>query len=177
MSSIDLIRKLDEGNRKYLASCNFDLMHHTAVNGQHPYAIVRCCSDSRVIPDRIFSSDIGDLFVIRVAGNVLDNHQMGSIEYAASHLGCKLIVLLGHTGCGAVTATIKGESEGYITYITEDIKQAIGNEKDPDRACEMNVHHCVATIRKEFAQHPEIADATVRGAIYDIEKGTVRWLD
>ena len=78
----------------------------SAAEGQKPYAIVISCSDSRVIPEAIFSAGIGDLFVIRVVGNVLDNHQLGSIEYAAEHLGVKLIVMLGHTGCGARPRTL-----------------------------------------------------------------------
>ncbi len=68
---------------------------------QEPQAIVIACSDSRVMPNSIFSADLGDLFVIRAAGNVLDNHQLGSIEYAAAHLGVHLIIMLGHTERGA----------------------------------------------------------------------------
>ena len=96
--------KLSIGNKQYLKTSDAALRLDTAENGQHPYAIVVCCSDSRVIPEQIFSADIGDLFVIRVAGNVLDQHQLGSIEYAAGHLHCQHIIVLGHTGCGAVTA-------------------------------------------------------------------------
>ena len=100
--------KLSIGNKQYLKTSDEALRLDTAENGQHPYAIVVCCSDSRVIPEQIFSADIGDLFVIRVAGNVLDQHQLGSIEYAAGHLHCQHIIVLGHTGCGAVTAALKG---------------------------------------------------------------------
>ena len=89
--------KLIMGNQYYIAAGDRVLREDTAENGQHPYAIVICCSDSRVIPEQIFSASVGDLFVIRVAGNVLDKHQMGSVEYAAVHLGCSLILLLGHT--------------------------------------------------------------------------------
>ena len=70
----ELIEKLDNGNQQYLSTADKSLLEHTAKNGQHPYAIVICCSDSRVIPEHIFSASVGDLFVIRVAGNVLDNH-------------------------------------------------------------------------------------------------------
>ena len=171
-----LIRNLQEGNRRYLSSGSVELRLRTAKEGQRPHAIVICCSDSRVIPEQIFSATIGDLFVIRVAGNVLDNHQLGSIEYAASHLGCKLIIMLGHTGCGAVAAALDGHSDGYISYITDDIQEAIGNVKDPDEACRLNVIHGVNTIRREFSLHPEISDADVRGAIYDIASGQVSWL-
>ena len=168
--------KLNDGNRNYLMTADKNLLKDTAENGQHPYAIVICCSDSRVIPEQIFSASIGDLFVIRVAGNVLDKHQLGSIEYAAAHLGCKLIVMLGHTHCGAVDAALSGHTDGYISYITEDISEAIGSEKDPTEAARLNVLHGVKRIQDEFADHPEIEGVIIRGALYDIESGLVEWL-
>ena len=153
-----LIERLRAGNARYLnaaAPCGDispALREQTAREGQTPYAIVICCSDSRVLPESIFSAGIGELFVIRVAGNVLDRHQLGSIEYAAAHLGCKLILVLGHTGCG--------------------------EERDPDRSCVLNVEHAVETIRQAFADHPEIRSAAldIRGAVYDIRSGQVTWL-
>ena len=102
--SCDIKAHLIAGNRTYMQSGMQKRRIETAENGQHPYIIVIACSDSRVIPEEIFSAGIGELLVIRVAGNVLDNHQLGSIEYAGAHLGCKLIFLLGHTDCGAVSA-------------------------------------------------------------------------
>ncbi len=168
--------KLIQGNQKYLTDGNSELREQTAINGQNPYAIIICCSDSRVIPEKIFSTSIGELFVIRVAGNVLDNHQLGSIEYAAAHLNCKLILLLGHTGCGAVSAALSGHSDGFISYIAEDILEAVGEEKDPDRACQLNVQHGVNRIKKEFNEHPEMPEIEIRGAVYDIRSGVVEWL-
>ena len=173
---MEMIEKLNEGNRHYVFTADHARIQETARNGQQPYAIVICCSDSRVIPEQIFSASIGDLFVIRVAGNVLDNHQLGSIEYAAAHLGCQLIVMLGHTGCGAVSAALSGHADGFISYITEDILEAAGDVKDPDEAVRLNVLHGVERIRSEFAGHPEIPQIEVRGAVYDIECGTVTWL-
>jgi len=85
--------------------------------------------------------------VIRVAGNVLDHHRLGSIEYAASHLGTNVILMLGHTRCGAVAATIKGATEGYVRYITDDILEAFGNETDDYKATVLNVKHGVNVIR------------------------------
>ena len=100
----------------------------TLKNGHHPYAIFMCCSDSRQIPEAIFSAGIGELFVIRVAGNVVDSHQLGSIEYAADHLDCKLVVVLGHNHCGAVEAAIKHDPDGHIYYISDVIMEAINEE-------------------------------------------------
>ena len=172
--------KLTEGNRRYLDLTDIKLSalrEETADHGQHPYAIVICCSDSRGIPEKIFSATIGDLFVIRVAGNVLDNHQLGSVEYAAAHLGVNLIVMLGHTNCGAVGAALAGEAEGFIRYIVEDIQEAIGEEKDPLRASELNVLHGVKQLKEAFGAHPEIPDVEIAGAMYDIRTGEVRWLE
>ena len=175
--SCDIRERLIAGNRTYMESGDQERRLETAENGQYPCAIVIACSDSRVIPEQIFSVGIGDLFVIRVAGNVLDNHQLGSIEYAAAHLECKLILLLGHTDCGAVSAALSGHHDGFITYIVEDILEAIGEERDPSQACRLNVTHGVEKIRKEFEDHPEMPDVTVAGAIYDIRTGEVEWLN
>ena len=173
--------RLDRGNLRWRQRQDeaAALRLHTAQNGQEPYAIVVACSDSRVIPEQLFDAGLGELFVIRVAGNVLDRHQLGSIEYAAGHLHCRLILLLGHTGCGAVGAALSGGGEGFIQYITDEILLAVGQERDPLRACEKNVLHGVQLLRREFAEHPEIPaeDLEIRGAVYDIESGAVRWLE
>ena len=168
--------RLMEGNRYYRENADAARRIDTAENGQHPYAIVVCCSDSRVIPEEIFHAGIGDLFVIRVAGNVLDNHQIGSIEYAAGHLHCMHIIVLGHTGCGAVAAALSGGGDGFIKYITDDILEAVGDERDPDRACCLNVEHAVSRLTQDFASHPEAGEALIEGAVYDIRTGEVRWL-
>ena len=178
-----LIEHLCAGNHRYLAGeaagdVSAAVRMETAEHGQHPRAIVIACSDSRVIPEAIFNAGIGELFTIRVAGNVLDRHQLGSIEYAAAHLHCPLILVLGHTGCGAVSAALSGGGEGYIQYITDEILLAVGEERDPDLACRMNVEHAVETIKRAFHDHPEIPSANleIRGASYDIRSGEVNWL-
>ena len=179
-----LIDRLAEGNRQYVTAVRSGgdvspaLRRKTAAEGQQPYAIVVACSDSRVIPESIFSAGIGELFVIRVAGNVLDKHQLGSIEYATAHLHCKLVLVLGHTGCGAVSAALNGGGDGFIRNITDEILSAIGEERDPAAACCLNVRHAVETIRWEFADHPEIPSTglDILGAVYDIATGEVRCL-
>ncbi len=133
-----------------------------------------------MIPDAIFSAGIGELFVIRVAGNVLDNHQLGSIEYAFSHLDANVIVMLGHTKCGAISAAQNshGGTDKFIKYIIEDINEAIGNETDDYKATVLNVKHGVNIIRNSFHNHPDIEDGEldVLGAVYDIETGKVEWI-
>ena len=116
------------------------------------------CSSEMCIRDRnIFSAGIGELFVIRLAGNVIDDHQLGSIEYAAGHRGCRLVVVLGHTHCGAVDAAINYEPSGYIRYITDEIQTAIGDETDPYKASCLNVRHSVQedVYKRQDKEQPE----------------------
>ena len=177
MKNNALIERLAFGASAGRAREDAALRERTAKQGQRPWAIVICCSDSRVIPERIFDVGLGELFVVRVAGNVLDRHQLGSVEYAAAHLHCGLVLVLGHTGCGAVAAALSGESDGFIRYITDDIAEAIGEERDPLRACEKNVLHGVERLRAEFSAHPEIGGAEIVGAVYDILTGEVCFLE
>ncbi len=167
---------LIEKNRLYCAAGADPLRERTAREGQHPYAIVLCCSDSRVIPEKIFGADIGELFVIRTAGNVPGSHALGSIEYAAEHLGCELALVLGHTGCGAVAAALSGHGQGRVAVITEEIRKAIGTETDADAACRRNVLRGVKTIREAFSDEPGMQHLRVEGAVYDIATGAVEWL-
>ena len=180
MERIDIRDRLMRGNIRWQAAGEetAEKRRETAQNGQRPYAIVIACSDSRVIPEQIFGAGLGELFVIRVAGNVLDRHQLGSIEYAAGHLGCRTIVLLGHTRCGAVSAALSGGGDGFIKTITDEILLAVGEERDALRACELNVRHGVDLLRREFGAHPEIESdgLEILGAVYDVETGAVRWL-
>ena len=183
MSAPSAIERLREGNQRYVAALTSwtdvcpALRALTARHGQEPYAIVITCSDSRVIPEAIFSASIGDLFVIRVAGNVIDDHQLGSIEYAASHLGVNLVLVLGHTHCGAVGAAMGEDAHGYIKYVVDDIKQAIGDETDDREACRLNVEHSMDVIESSLEiQKEETQGMVVRGAIYDIASGVVDFL-
>lgn len=178
------LRRLEEGNRAYRTAetgagdISPAKRLYTLRHGQEPYAIVVTCSDSRVIPESIFSAGIGDLFVIRVAGNVIDDHQLGSIEYAAGHLGCKLILVLGHTHCGAVDAAINSDPEGYIKFITDEIKLAIGDETDDYRACCLNVRRSIRLIEEslDIQQIEREEGLRVAGAMYDLETGQVEFL-
>lgn len=184
MSAAKAVEKLKEGNEKYLETLtgtgdvSKESRMRTYLHGQHPYAIVVTCSDSRVIPESIFSAGIGDLFVIRLAGNVIDDHQLGSIEYAAGHLGCRLIVVLGHTHCGAVDAAMNSDPEGYIKFITDEIKRAIGDEKDERKACEKNVWQSIQMIEHSLEIHHIEDEIGLRvvGAMYDIETGKVEFM-
>lgn len=185
ISASEALLKLQKGNQRYLTASygqgniSPELRRDTCEHGQHPYAIIITCSDSRVIPECIFSAGLGDLFVIRVAGNVIDDHQLGSIEYAAEHLGCHLIVVLGHTHCGAVDAAINHDPEGYIKFITDEIKTAIGDETDERKACCLNVRRSIQLIESSFEVRmlERERHLHVIGALYDIEDGHVDFMD
>lgn len=185
ITAAEALERLKKGNESYLTAetnggnISKHMREFTAANGQKPYAVIVACSDSRVIPESIFNTGIGELFVIRVAGNVIDNHQLGSIEYAADHLNCKLIVVLGHNHCGAVDAAMKHNSDGHIKYITDEILRAIGNEKNELQACCMNVKHSVEMIENNLDIQALERERGVKvyGAIYYIESGIVDFFE
>ena len=180
IKAAEALLRLKTGNSQYVHTNSYRgdvssaIRANTAKNGQFPYAIIIACSDSRVIPEIIFSAGIGELFTIRVAGNVIDRHQLGSIEYAVAHLGSPLVVVLGHTHCGAVAATIAGEGDSHIRSITDKIKEAIGNETDDFTASCRNVDYAVSEILSAF-HHDHLDEEQVVGAVYDIETGIVHW--
>ena len=150
----------------------------TVVSGQHPYALVLCCADSRVPPEHIFEAGLGELFVLRNAGNLVSETVIASAEYAVEHLETQLVVVMGHTHCGAVDAAINHEPSGYIRYITDEIKKAIGDETDPYKASCLNVRHSVQEIEKSLCIHniEEETGLRVVGAMYHIEDGSVEFL-
>ena len=183
MNATEALERLKQGNAAYccgehtIGDTGAEIRMRTAVHGQQPYAIIIACSDSRVIPEAIFDAGIGELFVIRVAGNVIDNHQLGSIEYAAGHLGTELIVVLGHTCCGAVDAAMNHDPEGYIKFITDEISLAIGDEQNETEACIKNVRHSVSEIERSLEiQKQEAHGLQVLGALYHIDTGAVEFL-
>ncbi len=185
ISASDALIRLKKGNDAYLnarfsgGEISPELRKKTADGGQHPYAIIVSCSDSRVIPESIFTAGIGDLFVVRVAGNVIDNHQLGSIEYAASHLGCPLALVLGHTRCGAVNAAVRHGSEsneGYVRFILDEILLAARGETDENTVCRMNVERSVSVIRENLCEKESPLSLKVQGAIYHVESGLVEFL-
>lgn len=174
IGALSALERLKNGNAKYInsAKCVGDISpetrRYTVEHGQKPYAVIVSCSDSRVIPEGIFSAGIGELFVIRVAGNVIDNIQLGSIEYAVEHLGCRLVVVLGHTGCGAVGAALK-QNGGYVKFITDEIRRSLGVETDGVKASILNVKQSVSKIENAVK-----ADGLmVAGALYHTESGIV----
>ena len=173
-----MIDRLLDANKKYVSTGAYagDVSAERRREneaGQKPYAVVITCSDSRVVPEAIFSAGLGELFVIRTAGNVMGVSELASLEYAVEHLHALTVVVLGHTGCGAVHAALCGEFGGAVGAITRRIKSAIGEETDPNKACELNVREGVKTIKEALGRD----DVTVVGAIYDIVSGKVGLLN
>lgn len=146
---------------------------------QHPFAIILGCADSRTPPEIIFDQNIGDLFVDRNAGNLVDDHTLGTIEYAVEHLGVRLIVVLGHERCGAVTAAVAGgEAPGHIQSLVRDIQPAVqavkGKPGDTVHlAVAENAHRMAERIRKE-ADFGDLANKVrIIPAVYDLDTGKV----
>jgi carbonic anhydrase len=161
VSPDEALQMLMDGNQRYVdnhttGSKLCDLTTRTGLaKSQHPYAIILTCSDSRVPPEIIFDKGLGEIFVIRVAGNVADPVVLGSIEYAAEHLGSPLVLVLGHERCGAVTATVdaKGKSTGSPN-IDAFVKAIAPNIKAATKECEVckGDKKCAETRKSEFVE-------------------------
>lgn len=154
--------------------------------GQHPFAVIISCSDSRVPPELIFDQGLGDLFIIRNAGNIISDYELGSIEYAVEHLDTKLIVVLGHKQCGAIGAfiehksdSVKSHIQSIIDYIKSEPEEAVVDEKIVnyyDKAILANVEHGVTVINNSeplLKQYIKKGKAEVVGMLYDIETGKI----
>jgi carbonic anhydrase len=148
---------------------------------QHPFAIVVACADSRSAPEIVFDQNIGDLFVIRTAGNLVDDYALGSIEYAVDHLGTRLIVVLGHERCGAVTAALGGGSApGHINSLVRDIQPAVAASKGKEGDALTNAIHendakVADKIRKQAQLGELAAQVRVVEGYYDLDTGKVEW--
>lgn len=178
------LNRLMAGNKEYLIAkegkgdISEEIRILTHEYGQKPYAIVIACSDSRVIPEKIFMVGIGEIFTIRVAGNVIGDFELGSIEYAAGHLGVKLIMVMGHSRCGAVDAAIHNAGHDSIIHITDEIRRAIGTETDPVCCEKMNIRHSMEQIKKSPLLQTSIKDGSLKivGAYYHTRSGKVEIL-
>lgn len=183
--------ELNEGNAQYLkGSANMDVtsdLREELVNGQKPHTIVITCSDSRVPPELIFNADLGELFTIRTAGNVVGEYEVGSVEYAADHLGSQLVVVMGHSSCGAVGAAVEGHAHGNIESIVHEIvpsvEEAKKTESDEeaiaDLAEDLNVANTIKRLRESsiIKELEESGKLKIVGAKYDIETGEVTYFE
>ena len=163
---------LKQGNNDFLFKLENDKAlkdrRDELVKGQHPEVLVITCSDSRVVPEIIFNCSLGDIFVIRTAGNVINEGELATVEYAIEHLKVKRIVVLGHTHCGAVHATIKNEKGKYLDPILNRIRKNIGEISDEYLSTKENALKEANYIKEKFPQYEGI----IESMIYDIEKST-----
>jgi carbonic anhydrase len=195
LSSDDALGRLIEGNQRFLRgeARSSAFRRETLVDlaqAQRPYATVLGCSDSRVPPEWIFDTGLGELFVIRVAGNILSPEISGTLQYAGSHLETPLFVILGHEGCGAITAALATKHEGAqfrsrvqvllanILPGLPDLDPTLSPEEQASRAVESNVRWTIRQILESPEWKIRMAEGRMKvvGAVYDIETGRVRFL-
>jgi carbonic anhydrase len=156
-------------------------------NTQHPFAVILGCADSRTGPETLFDQGLGDLFIVREAGNVVDDHSLGSIEYAVEHLHSPLVVVLGHERCGAVAAArdtlaAHGHAPGHIESLVDAIRPAVEATagQDAEATCRANIRNVVKALRSSepILHHmAESGEITVVGAYYDLDTGKVTFLE
>lgn len=183
------LAQLKEGNQRFVAGAATHPQQSVArrtevAAGQHPVAVVITCADSRLSPEIIFDQGLGTLFVIRNAGNLLDDHVLGSVEYAVEHLGVPLVVVLGHTKCGAVKAAVEGKPlPGHLPSLVTSLAAAVSMAKlkpgdAVDHAVRINarqeaesLNHCEPII-SELVRAGRVKIAAGR---YDLESGVVEF--
>ncbi len=185
------LERLKDGNRRYAEGKPNQPrrgkdQRTLVAKAQLPFAIIVGCADSRVPPEIVFDQGLGDLFVVRVAGNVVDEPTLGSIEYAVEHLGSRLIVVLGHERCGAVDAACKGGNPGaHVGSLVEAIRPAVevARRKKGDNlladAVKSNVQRVVDQLKGSWpVLGPEVREdhLSVVGGVYDLETGLVEFL-
>jgi carbonic anhydrase len=182
--TIGQTKRLVDGNVNFRKSVDPSLLSRLA-KGQQPFVAILTCSDSRVVPEKIFNLSLGDAFVVRVAGNsVSDPSVLGSLEYAVEHLHVKTIVVLGHTGCGAVKAAMDGKGPQKLQGVIRDIEKAkyktpTDKQSDADAIAESNVklqkwaiENNSVTIGDEVME----GKVSIHGAMYDLQTGNVRFI-
>lgn len=186
----EALQRLKEGNQRYVANKTVDPNQSEnrrieLAQGQHPFATILGCVDSRVPPELVFDRGLGDLFVIRSAGQAIDRAVLGSIEYGAAELNIPLILVLGHEKCGAVKATVEAvenhtQAPGSIEYLVDAIEPAVERAKAQagdllDNAVRANVENNVAQLKESAILAGLLKDGKLQivGGRYDLDTGSV----
>ena len=192
----EALQILKDGNQRFIDGksihphSDFERIKEIS-KGQKPFVTINSCSDSRVPPELIFDQGFGDVFIVRNAGNVSDTDEVGTIEYGTEHLGTNLVVVMGHTKCGAVTAVAKGDHvEGNIPKLVDNIVPAVEKVKHSHKnedyskwineAITENVNQSIKDIlRKSKIVSHLVQEGKVKiiGAIYDVETGKVIFIE
>ncbi|MGD9947432.1 MAG: carbonic anhydrase [Desulfobulbus sp.] len=183
----DALQLLLDGNKRFISG-KLEHPNHCEesrrglVSGQDPIAVVLTCADSRVPPVDVFDQGLGDLFVVRVAGNIINDQILGSIEYAVAHLHTPLVMVMGHSSCGAVSAVAQGvKLDGHIASLTPSIDAALKKTKGLDGNWPNNAAKALAisTAKKIAESEPIVGDLVQEGRVlvvatyYDLETGKV----
>ncbi len=187
-TSDEAISELKDGNKRFiedkLIHTNYKNQIEQTKEGQKPHTVILSCMDSRVPPEIIFDQGIGNIFVLRVAGNIEDKNVLGSMEYAVEHSGSKLIVVMGHSHCGAVTGAVKDIKLGNLTQLLEQIKPAITSDAANANNIEETAKNSVKNTMKDILEGSEIISemvhekkVTIIGAFYNIETGGVTFME
>jgi carbonic anhydrase len=195
VSPDEALRRLMDGNLRFVAAkpaqerqgAKLVKRRTELANGQSPFAVVVCCSDSRVPPELVFDQTLGDIFVVRTAGEVVDPVALGSVEYAVEHLGSSLIVVLGHQRCGAVSAAVAGAAAtepGHIPDVLKAIQPAVDQVKGKPgdavdnavRAQALDVARQLQTSGPIISKRVQSHELKVVGAYYDLDTGKVELL-
>ena len=187
---VDAISRLKNGNQRFLENSKTERDLLTQVektgSGQFPFAALLSCIDSRVPAELVFDQGIGDIFNVRVAGNIVNEDILGSLEYSCKVAGSKLVLVLGHSRCGAVTSACKHVELGNITPLLSKIQPAVSSVVKGDLTPEIieevavkNVENSIEQIRKDSPILKEMEDngeIEIAGAIYDVQTGAVEFL-
>jgi carbonic anhydrase len=183
LPAADTLRRLLEGNARYVRNDPAPSNRRPSAAPQHPLAVILSCSDSRVPPEIIFHQGIGDLFIVRAAGNTYDRLALESIEYAVHHLGTKLIVVLGHDQCGAVTAAVQSYPNAAVGPMLENIYPAVrATRNKPGDPASNAISENAVLIAKRLANEPPLAAEVRKGELkivparYSLDTGVVRTL-
>ena len=180
------LAKLKEGNLRFATSEESKSKPTAArrketAQAQHPFAIIVACADSRTGPELVFDQNLGELFVVRTAGNLIDDHGLGTIEYGVAELGARLIVILGHERCGAVKAALASEhAPGHIDSLVRDIQPAVKAAKGkPGDALSATVTENARQVAAQVKAKAELGDLAkevrIISAIYDLDTGKIEW--
>jgi carbonic anhydrase len=186
MTSREALKKLTQGNKRFVTdmldgALQDSVRRQAVVGGQSPYAIILSCADSRVVPELVFDTGIGELFVVRVAGNIANTSSIASIEYAVAHLGVKLIVVLGHQSCGAVSAAISGGDNGHnLNHLVAHLQPAL--QACPGGSVDAVVRENALQTSTALVERSQIIREAVQSGLevlpawYVLESGEVEYL-
>ena len=195
LTPLQALGLLKEGNKRFMSNLKVNRNLLQQVNetaaGQYPFAFILSCIDSRTSAELIFDQGLGDIFSCRIAGNVLNYDILGSMEFACKIAGTKVIMVLGHTRCGAIKGAVEGVKMGHLTGLLDKIKSVVGDEQDTtikppsdllfvDHVARLNIKHVMNEIPRRspiIADMLQTGDIVMAGGLYEVETGHVQFFE